>query len=104
MSSEIVYTCSLFVNFKTFSTEYFHLAAEVASDRVWRILAPAGVEARLSHVLGRARGVLHEGPLDPLERLQPRTLVQHHAVIRLPDLHLNVTTCNVFQLIINQYL
>ena len=82
----------------------FHLSAEVASDRVWRVLAPAGVEARLGHLLGRARGVLHEGPLDPLEGLQPRALVQHHAVIRLPDFHLNVTTCNIFQLIIQQYL
>ena len=79
---------------------YFYLAAEVAPDQVGLILAPAGVEARLGHLLGRAEAVVLEGPLNPLEGLQPRAHVQHDAVVCLSFLHRNV---NTMFLVCNEY-
>ena len=79
---------------------YFYLAAEVATDQVGLVLAPAGVEARLGHLLGRAEAVVLEGPLDPLEGLQPRAHVQHDAVVCLSFLHRNV---NTMSLVCNEY-
>ena len=81
---------------------YFYLAAEVAPDQVGLILAPAGVEARLGHLLGRTEAVVLEGPLDPLEGLQPRAHVQHDAVVGLPFLHRYVNI-NTMSLLCNEY-